>query len=187
MRFRTTILSSGKTAAGIQVPDEVVEALGPSRKPPVKVTINGFTYRSTIASMGGVFMLGVSNDVRRSAGVAAGEDVDVELELDTEPREVVVPADFAAALDAEPAARAFFDGLSYSNKRRSSSRSATPRHPRRASAGSSLRWSSSGTAACRRSAARRDQTCRRSARWDVVVEAEDVVRIVAALDVRQAP
>jgi hypothetical protein len=118
MRFRTTILSSGKTAAGIQVPDEVVEALGPSRKPPVKVTINGFTYRSSIASMGGVFMLGVSNDVRRSAGVAAGEDVDVELELDTEPREVMIPPDFGAALAADAAAKRFFDGLSYSNKRR---------------------------------------------------------------------
>ena len=118
MRFRTTILSSGKTAAGIQVPDEVVEALGPSRKPPVKVTINGFTYRSSIASMGGVFMLGVSNDVRRSAGVAAGDDVDVELELDTEPREVVIPPHIGAAHAADAAAKRFFDGLSYSNKRR---------------------------------------------------------------------
>ncbi len=118
MRFRATILSSGKTAAGIQVPTEIVEALGSSRKPAVKVTINGFTYRSSIASMGGVFMLGVSNDVRKSAGVAAGDVVDVELELDTEPREVIVPADFAAALDADDDARRFFDRLSYSNRRR---------------------------------------------------------------------
>ena len=118
MRFRTTILASGKTAAGIQIPVEVVDALGKSRKPAVKVTIHGFTYRSTIATMDGRFMVGVSNAVRKAAGVGAGETVDVELELDTEPREVVVPADFAAALDAEPAARSFFDGLSYSNKRR---------------------------------------------------------------------
>jgi hypothetical protein len=118
MRFRTTILSAGKTAAGIQVPTDVLDALGTSRKPAVKVTINGFTYRSTVATVDGRFMVGVSNDVRKAAGVVAGETVDVELELDTEPREVVVPADFAAALDAEPAARSFFDGLSYSNKRR---------------------------------------------------------------------
>jgi len=118
MRFRTTILSAGKTAAGIQVPVEVLDALGTSRKPAVKVTINGFTYRSTVATMDGRFMIGVSNEVRKAAGVAAGEDVDVELELDTEPREVVVPADLASALAAEPAARTFFDGLSYSNKRR---------------------------------------------------------------------
>jgi hypothetical protein len=118
MRFRTTILSSGKTAAGIQVPTEVVDALGTSRKPAVRVTLNGFTYRSTIATMNGVFMVGVSNEVRRSAGVEAGDDVDVELELDTEPREVIVPPDLAAALDADPVARRFFDGLSYSNRRR---------------------------------------------------------------------
>ena len=118
MRFRTTILSAGKTAAGIQIPVQVVDALGTSRKPAVKVTINGFTYRSTVATVDGRFMVGVSNEVRKAAGVAAGEDVDVDLELDTEPREVVVPADLAAALDADPAARRYFDGLSYSNKRR---------------------------------------------------------------------
>jgi hypothetical protein len=118
MRFRTTILGTGKTAAGIQVPADVVDALGPSRKPAVVVTINGYSYRSTVATMGGVFMIGVSNDVRKSAGVAAGETVDVDLELDTAPREVVVPSDVAAALDRDPDARRFFDGLSYSNKRR---------------------------------------------------------------------
>lgn len=118
MRFRATILSSGKTAAGIQVPNEIVEALGSSRKPPVRVTINGFTYRSSVASMGGVFMLGVSAEVRKAAGVVAGDDVDLDIELDTEPREVAVPPDFAAALDRDIDARRFFDRLSYSNKRR---------------------------------------------------------------------
>jgi hypothetical protein len=116
MRIRTTILQTGKTAAGIRVPDEVVTALGAGKRPPVRVTINGYTYRSTVAVMGGVFMLGVSNEVRRAAGVAAGDEVDVDLELDTAPREIAVPADLAAALDAEPAARRTFDGLSYSNK-----------------------------------------------------------------------
>jgi hypothetical protein len=118
MRFRTTILSSGKTAAGIEVPAAIVEALGSSRKPAVRVTINGYTYRSTVATMGGVFMLGVSNEVRRGAGVSAGEDVDVDLELDTEPREVTVPPDLATALDRDAGARQAFDQLSYSNKRR---------------------------------------------------------------------
>jgi hypothetical protein len=118
MRYRTTILSAGKTAAGIEVPPDVVEALGSGRKPPVRVTINGYTYRSSVATVSGAFMIGVSNDVRRAAGVAAGEEVDVELELDTAPREVEVPADLAAALDADPGARAAFDRLTYSNKRR---------------------------------------------------------------------
>jgi bacteriocin resistance YdeI/OmpD-like protein/uncharacterized protein DUF1905 len=118
MRFRTTILSAGKTAAGIEVPPEVVEALGSGRKPPVKVTINGYTYRSSVATVSGAFMIGVSNDVRRAAGVAAGEEVDVELKLDTEPRVVQVPGDLAEALDADAAARTAFDRLTYSNKRR---------------------------------------------------------------------
>ena len=118
MRFRALIQGTGKSAAGIQVPDEVVETLGSSRKPPVRVTINGHTYRSSIASMGGVFMVGVTNEFRRESGVAAGDTVDVDIELDTEPREVVVPADLSAALEADPEAQAFFDGLSYSNKRR---------------------------------------------------------------------
>lgn len=116
MRFRTTIQQSGKTATGIQVPDEVVEALGSGKRPAVKVTINGYTYRSTIAVMGGTFMVGVSAEHRAGAGVAGGEEVDVDIELDTDPREVTVPTDFAAALDAEPQARRTFEGLSYSNK-----------------------------------------------------------------------
>jgi len=118
MRFRALIQGTGKSAAGIEVPDEVVEALSSSRKPPVRVTINGHTYRSSIASMGGVFMVGVTNEFRRESGVAAGDTVDIDIELDTEPREVVVPADLSAALGADPEAQAFFDGLSYSNKRR---------------------------------------------------------------------
>jgi hypothetical protein len=116
MKFSGPILLSGRTATGIRVPDEIVEGLGAGRRPKVKVTINGYTYRSSIAPMGGVFMLSVSSEVREGAGVAAGAVVEVELELDTEKREVSVPADFDAALDAEPDARRTFDGLSYSNR-----------------------------------------------------------------------
>jgi len=116
MRFRTTILQGDKTATGIRVPPEVVEALGAGKRPAVTVTINGFTYRSSVAVMGGDFMIGVSAENRAGTGVKGGDEVDVDVELDTAPREVTVPSDFAAALDAEPAARRTFDGLSYSNK-----------------------------------------------------------------------
>lgn len=116
MRFRTTILQSGGTATGIRVPDEIVAALGSGKRPAVTVTINGFTYRNTIAVMGGEFMVGVSAENRAGAGVAGGDEVDVDIELDTAPREVTVPADFAAALAADPNARRTFDALSYSNK-----------------------------------------------------------------------
>jgi len=116
MRFRTQILQSGKTATGIRIPDEIVEGLGAGRRPPVRVTIGIYTYRSTVAVMGGAYMVGVNADNRAAAGVKGGDEVDVEIELDTAPREISVPADLASALDAEPIARRTFDGLSNSNK-----------------------------------------------------------------------
>ncbi|MEZ4541663.1 MAG: YdeI/OmpD-associated family protein [Chloroflexota bacterium] len=117
MTFRATLELNGKTATGIRVPSEFVEALGSGKKPAVRVTINGYTYRSTIAVYGGDFMLPVSAEVRHGAGIAAGDEVEVSLALDTEPRTVTVPPDLAAALDADAAARVAFDGLSYSNRR----------------------------------------------------------------------
>jgi Bacteriocin-protection, YdeI or OmpD-Associated/Domain of unknown function (DUF1905) len=116
VRFRTTILQSGKTATGIQVPEDIVQALGSGKRPAVSVRINGYTYRSTVAVMGGVYMVGVSAEHRAGAGVAGGDEVDVDIDLDTGPREVHVPADLAAALDADQEARRTFDSLSYSNK-----------------------------------------------------------------------
>src|SRR5579863_8914840 len=118
MRFRAVIQLNGKTATGIQVPPEVVASLGAGKRHSVRVTINGYTYRSTVAPLGGAFMLPVSAEVREGAGVAAGAEVDVDLELDTAPREVTMPPDFAEALDGDAGARRFFDSLSYSNKRR---------------------------------------------------------------------
>ncbi|HEX7149760.1 MAG TPA: YdeI/OmpD-associated family protein [Actinomycetota bacterium] len=116
MRFRTTIQRTGKNTTGIQVPEDVVATLGSGKRPAVTVTVNGYRYRSTVASMGGVSMVSLSAEHRAGAGVAGGDEVEVDLELDTAPREVTVPDDLAAALDAEPAARATFDGLSYSNR-----------------------------------------------------------------------
>jgi len=116
VRFRTTILQAGKTALGFEVPPEVVERLGAGKRPPVKVTINGYTYRNTVAVMGGTYMIGVSAENRGPARVIGGEEVDVDLELDTAPREVTVPPDLAAALATDSEARRTFDGLSYSNK-----------------------------------------------------------------------
>jgi hypothetical protein len=118
MRFRTRILAAGKTAAGIEVPSRVVEGLGSTKVPLVRVTINGYTYRSAVAVMGGKFMIGVSNENRTAAGVAAGETVDVDLELDTEPRELAIPDDFAKALGRDANAKKAFEGLSNSKKQR---------------------------------------------------------------------
>lgn len=117
MKFEGTVQLNGKTATGIPVPEEVVAALGGGRRPKVLATVAGHTYRSSVGAMNGTFMLSVSAEVREAAGVTAGDTVEVELRLDTEPREVSVPADFAEALARVPEARRFFDGLSYSNRR----------------------------------------------------------------------
>jgi hypothetical protein len=120
-RFRCTLQLHGRTATGISVPTDLVEALGAGRRPPVRVTLHApggpYTYRSTVATMGGEHLVGVSAEHRAAAGVAAGDELDVELEHDTEPRVAEVPEDLTTALDGAPAARAFFDGLSYSHQR----------------------------------------------------------------------
>lgn len=118
MKFSATLELSKKTATGIPVPAEIVEALGGGKKPAVTVTIGAYTYRSTIGSMGGKFMLPVSKENREGAGIQAGDAVEVELALDTAPRELSVPVDFEEALSQDAEARGFFESLSYSNKRR---------------------------------------------------------------------
>jgi hypothetical protein len=118
MKFHGRVELNGKTATGIQVPAEVVTGLGAGKRPAVRATVNGFTYRTSVAPMGGRFLLPVSAQIRAGAGVAAGDEVDVDLEVDTEPRTVSVPADLAVALDSDPAVRRAFDALSYSQQLR---------------------------------------------------------------------
>jgi hypothetical protein len=114
MNFQTTLLLEGKTATGLLVPPEVVTALGRGRKPAVSVTVNGHTYRSTIAARGERFLIPVSADIRKITGLTAGDDVDVRVEIDDAPRTVSVPADFQALLAGEPDVKKFFESLSYS-------------------------------------------------------------------------
>ena len=117
MRFRTTLLQNSKTATGFKVPDEVMTGLAGGKAPKVLATINGHTWRTSVATVNGGPMVGVNADVRAATGVRGGDEIEVDLQLDTAPRTIDVPADLAAALDAEPAARRTFDGLSYSNQR----------------------------------------------------------------------
>ena len=115
MRFRSTVELGAKTATGIPIPDEVIEALGSGKRPPVAITIKGYTYRTTAVRMGGRFLVPLSAENREGAGVAAGEDITVDIEPDTAPREVTLPGDLAAAMD--DAARATYDGLSYTHRK----------------------------------------------------------------------
>jgi hypothetical protein len=117
MKFRATVELGGKTATGIEVPEDVVAALGQGSRLPVTVTVGGHSYRTTVARMGGRFLVPLSAANRTAAGVAAGDEVDVDIEADTAAREVEVPADLTEALARDDAARAAFDGLSYTHRK----------------------------------------------------------------------
>ena len=114
--FSTTLWLDGNNT-GIEVPASVIEQLGAGQRPPVRVEVNGHEYRSTVAVMGGRHLIAFSKALREATGLGGGDAIDVTLTVDTSPRAVDMPDDLAAALDAQPAARAFFDGLSNSLQR----------------------------------------------------------------------
>jgi hypothetical protein len=116
MKFTTKMFQTGNNT-GVPVPAEVVEALGGGRRPAVSVRVNGYAYRSTIASTGGQFLIPFSADKRRESGISGGDSIDVELALDTAPRTVEPPADLAAALAAVPGAVEAFRALSPSRQK----------------------------------------------------------------------
>lgn len=118
MKFRATVELGGKTATGIRVPGEIVNALAGGNPPSVRVTLAGHTYATSVARRRGEFKLPVSAAVREAAGIAAGDELDVEIELDHAPREVTIPGELADALDRHPDAQGGFDSLSYTNRKR---------------------------------------------------------------------
>ena len=107
LTFHTTILQTGKNTAGIQVPEEIMEKLGAGKRPLVRVTINKYTYRSAVAVMGGKYMISFNPEHRKASGVQGGDETDVTLELDLEPRTVEIPKDLKAALIKASALDAF--------------------------------------------------------------------------------
>lgn len=118
VRFSSKLAQAeGKSATGIVVPSEVIERLGQGRRPAVRVSVNGYEFRTTIGSMNGKSMISVSAAIRKASGLEAGDKVDVELTPDSTPREVVIPADLARAFKTNPAASAFFATLSNSVQR----------------------------------------------------------------------
>jgi hypothetical protein len=117
MKFQAKVIPSGN-ATGVGVPADVVKALGSGSRPLIVVTINGHTWRSRVASMRGEHLVGISAANRAASGIAAGDMVEVDLELDTEPRVVPEPPDLARALRDDPEARAAFERLPYGLRRR---------------------------------------------------------------------
>ncbi len=117
MEFHSTVELGGKTATGFEVPGDIVEALGSGKRPAVTITVGGHTYRTTVTPMGGRYLIPLSAENRAASGLAAGDDITVQIELDTAPREMPAPDDLAEALTRSPEAEAFFDSLSFSHKR----------------------------------------------------------------------
>jgi hypothetical protein len=114
----TTQLEPRGPAAAVVLDDGQVEALGEGAKRfPVVATVNGHTWRTSVARMGGEFLVGLPREVRAGAGVQAGDEVSVSLELDTKPREVEMPESLVSALEADPAAKAAFDGMAFTHRK----------------------------------------------------------------------
>lgn len=118
MKYATILLLDGKSATGVTVPPEVMQALGGGGRIPVRVSIAGVEYASTVATMKGQTRIPVSAEIRAAAGITAGDTVEVDVVRDDTPRTVEIPDDLLAALTQDPAVRATFDSLSYSNQRR---------------------------------------------------------------------
>ena len=114
--FETTVTATGNNT-GILVPDEVIEQLAGGRRPPVVVSVNGYEYRTTVGVMNGKHMISVSAAVRTATGLKGGDPIHVTLTVAESPREVTIPADFAAALAADEQAGVFFGKLSSSLQR----------------------------------------------------------------------
>ncbi len=117
LRFTATLQARGPAAA-VVLDDEKVAAIGEGAKRfPVRATVNGYSWRTSVARMGGEFLVGLNREVREGAGVAAGDSVEVRLALDTEPREVVVPKALADALAGDAAAATAFEKLAYTHRK----------------------------------------------------------------------
>jgi hypothetical protein len=116
MKFSTTMVQMGNNT-GIEVPSDVVTALGAGKRPPVNVNVNGYEYRSTVAPMGGKYLLPFSADRRKESGIHGGDAIDVELTLDSAPRTVEAPDDLQAALNSSATAAAAWDKLAYTHRK----------------------------------------------------------------------
>lgn len=116
MKFTTTILQSGNNT-GIEVPEKIIEKFNAGKRPPVIVSLNGYTYRSTVAVMGGKFLIPLSKEHRENADVKGGQKLEVTLEYDSEPRTVELPADFQKALDTNEKCRQAYEKLAPSKKK----------------------------------------------------------------------
>ena len=112
MQFRAVVIPSGNAMA-VELPDEVMQTLGSEARPPVAIVINGHSWRSRVAVMNGQRLVGISAAHRAAAGIELGQTIEIDITLDTAPRDVEEPDDLKSALDHTPSARAAFDKLPF--------------------------------------------------------------------------
>lgn len=117
IQLRTRLESRGPAAAVVLDDEQVAEVGEGAKRFPVVATVNGYTWRTSVARMGGEFLVGLNREVRQGAGVQAGDEVDVTLELDSAPREVEVPEALAAGLAADPQAKAAFESMAFTHRK----------------------------------------------------------------------
>lgn len=117
MKFKASVIPSGNATA-VEVPSAVIQALGSGARPPVRITINGHTWRSRIAAMRGSSLIGISAASRSASGIQPGDLVEVAVALDSEPRVVALPTDLAAALSKGEPLRAAFESLPFGLQRK---------------------------------------------------------------------
>ena len=116
VKYKTTIVQTGNNT-GIHVPDNILEKLNGGRKPLVKVTLNGYTYRSAVGKMNDKFMISLSSENRKNANVKGGDTLEVKVALDTEARTVELPIELQVALNKNKTAKAAFEKLAPSRKK----------------------------------------------------------------------
>ena len=116
-RFKAQLQPRGPAAAVVLDDEQVVIVGEGAKRFPVVATVNGYTWRTSVARMGGEFVLGLSKEVRQGAGAQAGDEVDVTIELDAAPREVEVPEALAVALAADPEASAAFGRMAFTHRK----------------------------------------------------------------------
>ena len=116
MKFKTKILQFGNNT-GIEISEDLLEKLNGGKKPLVVVTLNKYSYRSAVGKMGERFMISLSSENRKNAGVNGGDSLEVQIELDTAPRTVDVPDELQTALNKNKTIKDAFEKLAPSKKK----------------------------------------------------------------------
>ncbi|MEO6728842.1 MAG: YdeI/OmpD-associated family protein [Candidatus Dojkabacteria bacterium] len=117
MKFTAKIFTGGGQTAGFLIPEDVMTSLGDKKRVPVVITLNGYSYRSTVATYEGKQAVGISIENREKAGVKIGDTLEIDVSFDDKPRIVEVPEIMQKELEKNPKAKEVFEGLAFTHKK----------------------------------------------------------------------